>query len=200
MRTFTHMKLLPLLVSAVLFTGCASSASREGEVDVESASEDLTTQEQLQPFRDALRGISSRGSEGDPVPYRAIMVTLKEGDTWDADTLAARIGPRISRIRERDAIYGHQQFATGYAMRAFWEQETTPRDPADPNEVARASRMAALRTLCASKLTRVTHLVVGRRSNPAEPSSIETGAVAPLIVGKLRNGKLVVMYGIDIWT
>jgi hypothetical protein len=188
-------------LSAFTFGGCASVSPSEQAGDaLESTEEDLSTAAELKPFRDALVGISSGGSEGDPVAYKAILVTLQPGDTWNADTLAARIGPKLREVRQAGATYGYQSFTTGRAMTKFWKEETTAGADADAEDKARALRMKGLKALCAQKLTQVTFMVVGVRSISTEPSTIENGAVAPLIVGKLANGKLVVMYGIDIWT
>jgi hypothetical protein len=201
LHTPTYMKAFAVFAVGFALSACTVGSSDPPDPSAEQTEEDLTTQQELKPFRDALQGISSRGSEGDPVAYRAIMITLQPGDVWNAETLAARIGPRISRIRQSGAVYGYQGYATGSrAMSAYWAQQTKPQDPADPIEVRRAAQMKALQKLCGEKLTRVTSMVVGVRSTPADASSIENGAVAPLIVGKLASGKLVVMYGIDIWT
>jgi hypothetical protein len=186
-------------------TGCAASVESAVDVDADAAEAELSNAPDLKLFRDALAGISSSGSEGDPVAYRAVIVRLQAGDTWNADTLANRIGAKIPQLRTRrqpGASYGYQGFVTGTAMNAYWSKETT----ADPNAEdpvsakVRAVRMKALKALCAQKLTNVTHMVVGVLGVATDPASIETGAVAPLIVGKLANGRLIVLYGIDIWT
>jgi hypothetical protein len=200
--TFSAVRTLgfSLFVSLSLGACASAEASKDDVVDVEAA--DLTSAADLKLFQAALVGISSSGSEGDPVPYRAIVVSLKAGDTWNAETLAARIGAKLPEVRSAGATYGYQGFTTGRAMTKFWKDETTvPADASDPVEAkARAERMKGLKVLCAQKLTNVTSMVVGVRSDANVPSSIENGAVAPLIVGKLANGKLIVLYGIDIWT
>jgi hypothetical protein len=170
-------------------------ASQSGEAELSNAAD-------LKLFRAALVGISSSGSEGDAVAYRALAIALKAGDSWNADTLATRIGARIPQIREADARYGYQSFVTGSAMEAYWMRETNVSPDAEDPAAAkvRADRMKALKALCKQKLTNVTHMVVGVRSVPSEPGSIENGAVAPVIVGRLKNGRLIVLYGIDIWT
>jgi hypothetical protein len=183
-------------------TGCAPAVDVADEEVTQSAEAELSNAADLKLFRDALVGIDSSGSEGDPVAYRALAITLKTGDAWNADTLATRIGARIPQIRQAGARYGYQGFVTGAAMEAYWASETTA-DPGAEDPVAakaRAGRMKALKTLCKQKLTNVTHMVVGVRSIATEAGSIENGAVAPLIVGRLANGRLIVLYGIDIWT
>jgi hypothetical protein len=201
------LTVIRVFACSALFAGCALSAApmSDSEPEIEHATSELSVPE-LRLFRAALVGISSDGSEGDPVPYRAIVVTAKPGDAWVAETLAARIGPKIPDIREKAAVYGYQSFTTGSDMANYWADATAIQvEPdADADAVAaatqRSERMQQLRVLCDQNLTHMTHMVVGVRSDKRDPGSIENGAVAPMLVGQLPSGKWLVMYGIDIWT
>jgi hypothetical protein len=201
--SFSRVVGFALLLGA---SACASTADDGAAAsELETSEADLTAVQRsedkaaLKLFQDALIGISSSGSEGDPVAYKAFTMAWKSTDAWDADTLAKRIGGRLPEIKSAGAVYGHQGFQTGRSMTSFWKGETTA-DPSDADAAARASRMKTLKALCAKNLTNVTHMVVGVRSVATDASSIENGAVAPMIIGKLPSGRLVVMYGIDIWT
>jgi hypothetical protein len=196
-------------VHQLIFTACllALSNSTVGCADPNdpsvAAEDDLSREKSdLKIFRDALQGIESNGGEGDPVPYQAILVTSKVGDLLDADTLATRIGAKIPGIRTRNAVYGFQSYQSGGDMAVFWAAETAINSDAEDEEEEkiRVRKMKKLRALCESKLKNLSTLVVGVRSTPADPASIENGAVADVIVGQLPSGKLVVLYGINIWT
>ena len=204
------LRIIACLAGATALGMTACSAPSDSFEQAPAAEEELSSRATLKAFRDALIGIESGGGEGDPVPYRALLVDWKAGDPWNADTLSKRIGPHIrelGELREGDPKYGYQG---GGRIAEFWHDRTTV-DEADlraqdksPEDIKKAKQVAAkwakLKVLCDAKLTDVREIVIGVRSMANTPSSIENGAVAPTLVGKLPNGKVVVMYGIDIWT
>ena len=83
-------------------------------------------------------------------------------------------------------------------MHEYWARETTLdlENGGDPvEEQLRVDKMKALKVLCDAKFTKMVNLTLGVGNG-----TIETGEVAHVLIGKLPSGKLLVIYGIDVWT
>jgi len=193
-----------LAISSLSLGGCAATVEPESSSEVASE-EALTSGDKaiVAEFKKAVQGIESGGGEGDPQQWEVITVSLRKGDTMKFEALTNRVAPKIpnlsdpSRDESETPIYG---FDLGYPMHEYWEKELAIDPEAEdmPAERARATKMKALKALCESRLTNMVNLTMGRTYEGGD--SIETGEVAHTLIGKLPSGKLLVIYGIDVWT
>lgn len=197
---FAHVFAFIMLASSVT-VGCAADATSDvGEQEADLTSGDRVVVESL---KDAVDGLLSNGSEGDPQPFQVITVSLKAGDTMSFETLARRIGPRIPEVKGHDSSvrYG---FQNGQPQGEYWTEATAEPNPADyegdDEGLAQAQKQAAgmreVQKIFAKEVVQTVNITIGQSYS----NSIEHGAVAQCLIGKLRSGKLVVIYGIDIWT
>lgn len=183
--------------------GCATEvASSEEAIDENEA--DLNSRERsvLSRLGHAVRGVFWDGSEGDPQQVRVMTVSLPRSASFsNNDALARAIGARVPELKGRNVTYG---FQAGPSMAEFWQRELAQPDPNEfegdadglAREQRRATQMRAVKAIFDQETVASTNLVVGRLEN----GSIENGAVAACLVGRLPSGKLIVIYGIKIWT
>lgn len=90
-------------------------------------------------------------------------------------------------------------------IRATWNDLTAdpnPTDYASDEELAaakaEAKQWAEVEALFEGNLQDLRSFVMGYRAYPN--SSLETGAVAHVILGRSASGRVIAIYGIDIWT
>lgn len=216
MNSITSLSLAAVLgLLAVTTSGCASDASAQEPLQTtESAvSEDALRSEAriVADFKRAVVGLESNGGEGDPDPFKVILVQPQQGDTMSFPSLAKRIGPAIPELPndycEDEApvpCVPNYGFQSGTTMSQYWAEKTAAPNPADyvgdaaglRAERAKVQKYLKLKTLVAQNLRTPINLTIGVQAY----GSIENGAVAQVLVGKLPSGKLLVIYGIDIWT
>ncbi len=204
----TRSTIIAMILSAsTLFAvGCAAPVGTEQESAEVQSEEALTSGDKaiVNEFKKAVVGLESGGGEGDPQPFEVITVSLRKGDTMNFQTLAVRVGKKIPNLTnpDRDSEEDGYGFQTGYPMSKYWENELTVQTDLEPEQMpaerARAAKMKSLKALCDAKLTNMVNLTLGRTYEGGD--SIETGEVAHVLIGKLPSGKLLVIYGVDVWT
>jgi hypothetical protein len=180
------------------------SAAEEDFTDLEQADQNLQDASDMAALRAAIRGLTTRGGEGDPTPYTARYVALPANSLQSPETMAEKIGPKLRRLSPRlpnAPRYGYQSYEADLSR--FWAAESSaPASLADdsPEAADRRARMLRLKNVCSARFVEVVRLVVGVRSVAGDSSSIENGLVAPVIVGRLRSGRYVALSGYDVWT
>lgn len=195
------------LLLGILATGCATEAEAQvSDVELEGGGDALGSEAQVvAAFKKAVRGLKSNGGEGDPMQLKVMLLPGAPNDSMSFPKVATRVGAAIPELREgtdgAPQVYG---FQCGVTMAAYWAENTAEPKPSDYKGDAAGLRKArsdaakfrALKLLSDANLKSVVNLTVGVDMD----GSIENGAVAQVLAGKLPSGKLLVIYGIDIWT
>lgn len=186
---------------APLAVGCAddSAAPAESdEADVVTASDTALKKE----IGDAIAGLETGGGEGDPDPYKVADVKLRRGETMTDDVLLKRLLPKLTGVaRNDDPIPGLDPTPIAKAW-ADYTAAPRPEDYETAEELnaakAAVEKWKNVKKIFDTKLTNVKYFDMGYRSSPQ--GSLETGAVAHVFVGQSPTGRIIAIWGIDIWT
>lgn len=188
-----------IVLSSLLFSSaCAAIGQDEpaaSGMEVATGEEGLSSADRvaLRALRTALVGHTSEGSEGDPTPYKAVLLPATLTGALSKNKVAAAAGPLIPELRDvRKAGGGTYAAETGKSMDAYWRNELARAEGSSVEQ----NRVVNLMNTVNANMRDVRNLVVGVRRQ----DSIDNGAVAPMVVGKLPSGRAVALYGIDIWT
>lgn len=195
--------LVALAASPLFVTGCAADtdapAAAGDEDDVVTASDKQIEKE----ISDAVTGLETGGSEGDPDPYKVVSVKLARGETTTDAILLSKILPKLKGLsREDDTFPGMQD---GDAIAKYWADVTAAPSRADfdtDEDFAKGQKDAAqwkkVQSVVTARLHDVRSVTLGYSDEKG--GSIETGLVAQVIVGITASGRAVVIYGFDVWT
>lgn len=197
--------LVALAASPLLVAGCAADASSSDpaaagdEDDVVSASDKQLEQQ----IRDAVTGLSTSGSEGDPDPYKVVSIKLAKGATTTDDVLLSKILPKLKGLSRSDDTFPGMQ--DGSKIADYWKEATAAPKRADFDtdaDFAQAQKDAAqwkkVQDVVTANLHDVRSVTLGYADSRG--GSIETGLVAQVIVGILPSGRAIAIYGFDVWT
>lgn len=187
--------------AALSVPACSSSSdapTTNGEAEVVSQTDAALKSD----IASAIAGLETSGSEGDPDPYKVIDLELAGGEQMTNDVLLSKLLPKLTGVaRNDDPIPGLDETPIAKA----WESYTADPNPAeynDPAELAKAKDEAAkwkkVKELFDGKLHNVKYFDMGYRSSAH--GTLETGAVAHVIVGQSASGRVFAVWGIDIWT
>lgn len=197
---------LVLAASSLSLGGCAAPTEPESSSEVESE-EALTSGDKaiVDDFKKAVQGLESGGGEGDPQQLQVITVKPRSGEGMDFATLTKRIAPKIPNLADvmadeeegKGASYG---FITGRPMKEYWQGKLEVDPDADDAraESERVEKWRKVNALSDKHFTKVVNFTMG--VTYGDVGQIETGEVAHVLIGKLPSGRLVVIYGIDVWT
>ncbi len=187
-----------LIVATLLLTNACAATTEDFSVD--SAAQTTTSDEALtsadrtalRQLRTALVGHTSSGSEGDPTQYKAVLLPASLSGSLTNAKVAAAAGPLIPELREvRRRVGGPFAAQSGVAMDDYWRNELSR-----AGSVPEQARVVNLMDTVNANMSQISNVVVGVRRS----GTLENGAVAPMVVGKLPSGRAVALYGIDIWT
>jgi hypothetical protein len=202
MKITTLFAFFALSLSPLAVVGCADDSSEPApesdEADVVTATDTALKKE----IGDAIAGLETGGGEGDADPFKVADVKLRRGETMTDDVLLKRLLPKLMGVsRDDDPIPGLD--ATPIA-KAWADYTATPKaeDYETAEELAAAKAAAEkwknVKKIFDTKLTNVKYFDMGYRSSPQ--GSLETGAVAHVFVGQTPTGRIIAIWGIDIWT
>ncbi len=180
------------LTSACAFTASEGVASQDTELSVSEDSLSSGDKAALRDVREALKGHTSRGSEGDPTQYKAALLPSSLTGELSVAKIAAAAGPVIPELRAvRKTTGGTYAAQAGLPMDQYWRNELTR-----AGSVPEQTRVVNLMNTVNAKMRNIKNVVVGVKHN----GSLENGSVAPMLVGNLPSGRVVALYGIDTWT
>lgn len=170
--------------------GCAADSSAPVEAGEEAdvvSSSDAKLKKEL---GELIAGLETGGGEGDPDPYKVIDYRPKSGEKLDDATLYKRLLPKMlpGRTGEGEAFPGMQE----RPIADEWKDLTADEDP------ARAKKWKEVKKFFDANLKGSRALVLGWASS--EGGSIETGEVAQVIVGVTASGRIIAIWGVDVWT
>jgi hypothetical protein len=157
----------------------------------------------MQDVAAAIAGLETGGGEGDPFPYAVVELDLAAGEELTNQVLLKRLLPKFEGMEHEgvDMIAGLEE----YNAAANWASLTATPIRSDYDSDAdylsaldASQKWTRVKAIFDQKLTGVRSLVMGYRS--FEGGSLETGPVAHVIVGRTASGKVIAIYGIDIWT
>lgn len=203
MKTIARMccvaALLALTTSVV---GCQNDegAAAAAEDDV-ITSTDASFKKELAA---AIEGLETGGSEGDPDAYEIADFKLRKGETMTEAVLLARLHPKLDGLNHDDAsdmIAGLDESPIDEAWKDLTADPSADDFDDDESfelEKAQVAKWRNVKKLFDTKLTHVKYFDMGYRSSPT--GSLETGAVAHVIVGQTASGRVIAIWGIDIWT
>jgi hypothetical protein len=151
----------------------------------------------------ALRGLSTGGGEGDPDPYKLLIVDLPADHPMTDAVLLGTVLPKM--IPPPGPTEGMIPGLDSEPIDRAWAGVTADPNPNDydtPEELAaareEATKWRGMKQIFDGKLTGVKCFDMGYRSSPE--GTLETGAVAHVFVGRSSSGALFAIWGIDIWT
>ena len=202
------MKLLSfaLAASLALFatTGCATS---DGAAEDGVAEQDIVSTPDAQvlaELRTASKGLFVSGSEGEDDPVKVYSLRLRKGETPTPEILVERAHRRLRGLASEED--GNGEYVRGFEksdVDGWFEQDPPVRenyatDAEFANAQATVAKWAEFKSVVESKLTNLKGYHFGWRYGA--DGSLETGAVALTVVGQTASGRVVILYGITIWT
>lgn len=204
------MRLAPvLLLSALALSTVAGCASPQDEAAVDESDSAISSADARlkRELTDALAGLATTGSEGDPDPYKVIDASLSKRTAMTPEKLVAKLLPKMEGFQPADEM--GEDYTPGYELSdtaRFFDHEVDPADyEGDPEGLAEAQaakvKWAKVQDIVQRNLTNVTALQIGYRYNAGgNYSTLETGAVAITLAGRTSSGRILAIYGIVIWT
>ena len=202
------MKLLTLALAASLAlfatTGCAASDSTEEDGAAEQDVVSTPDAQVLAELRAASQGLFISGSEGDDDPVKVYSLRLRKGESVTPEILVERAHKRLRGLASEEDNGGEYVRGFDESTVEGWFQDDAPvredyeTDAEFAVAQANVAKWAKLKTLVESKLTNLKGYHFGWRYG--KDGSLETGAVALTIVGQTASGRVVILYGITIWT
>ncbi len=204
MNILSIVLLAGAVVLAPLAVGCSGATSSDAnaaagdEADVVTQTDAALKKE----LADAIVGLETGGGEGDADPYKLTDLKLAKNEEMTNDVLLKKLLPKLTGVaRTDDPIPGLDETPIAKA----WEDylaEPKPADFDDPADLAKAKEGAAkwrkVKQIVDAKLHNVKYFDMGYRGSAN--GSLETGAVAHVIVGQSATGRVFAIWGIDIWT
>lgn len=202
-KTLSRSLVALLLAAAPLAAGCSSAepdTQSPGDEQEVVASPDVAV---VRALENALVGLETGGGEGDPDAYEVLAVKLARGEAFDDAMLLGKLLPKMIAPEDgSDYIPGLDEHDATEA----WSEVTAEPDPADfdgddealEHARAQAAGWTKVKAIFDNRLTGVRRVDLGYRSSP--DSSLETGEVAHVFVGRTSTGQIVAVWGIDIWT
>lgn len=202
-KTLSRSLVALLLAAAPLAAGCSSSepdSQQPGDEQEVVASPDVAV---VRALENALVGVETSGSEGDPDAYEVLAIKPSRREAFDDALLLGKLLPQmIAPEAGSDLIPGLDEHDVAEA----WAEVTAEPDPADyegddeglAHARTQASGWRKVKAIFDNRLTGVRRVDLGYRSSPE--GSLETGEVAHVFVGQTATGQIVAVWGIDIWT
>lgn len=177
--------------------GTPATPEAADEQDIVSSPDALL----LADLRSASKGLFIPGSEGDDDPVKVYSLRLRAGESPTPEILVERAHKKLQGLAED----GGSDYTRSYdeSDASGWYQDEAPvradfeTDAEFAAAQATVEKWKALRALVDANLTGVKGYHFGWRS---PGGSLETGAVALTIVGQTPSGRVVILYGITIWT
>jgi hypothetical protein len=194
---------LSLLLLSILpvAAGCVDEPDRSPDVeeaDVLSSSDAAIEKE----IGGAIVGLETSGGEGEPDPYKVTHLRLRTTEKMTDEVLLRRLLPKLRGVaRDDDPIAGLDETP----ITSAWAELTAEPNASyvqDASVLAKARATAKkwreVKDVVDRTLTNVRYVDMGYRGSPG--GSLETGAVAHVIVGQTTSGRVIAIWGIDIWT
>jgi len=181
-----------LMISVPFGVGCAaptesSEAPADSDESEVKASNDAKLEKELGALID---GLETGGGEGDADPYKVLGYRPKSGEKFDDALLLKRLLPEMipASLDEEECFANFQERPAADE----WADLTSDEDP------ALAAKWKAVKKFFDKNMKNVRTVTLGWAMQP--DGSIETGAVAQVIVGQTASGRVIAIWGIDIWT
>jgi hypothetical protein len=195
------------LLAAALISACAAETAPSPPDATESADVVSSADRAIEnEIADAINGLFTDGSEGDPDDYEIVTIKLRAGQTLTDAVILARIFPKLDGLED----FGDLTREPGMVEKPIaeaWKNVTAAPDAADyedmATELAEARATVAkwkkVKTVFDRRLTNVRYFDMGFRTSYSG-DSIENGTVAHVFLGQTPSGRVFAIYGIDIWT
>lgn len=161
-----------------------SSPAAADEAEIKTSS-DVKLEKQLEGLLD---GLETGGGEGDADPYKVLGYRPKSGEAFDDDLLLTRLLPKM--------IPASEEAYANFQERPAADEWKDLIDDADDAQTA--DKWKVVKKFFDKNLTNVRTVTLGWAMEPK--GSIETGAVAQVIVGQTASGRVIAIWGVDIWT
>lgn len=202
------MKLLSLALAASLAlfttTGCAPRDTTEADGAAEQDVVSTPDAQVLAELRAASKGLFIPGSEGDDDPVKVYSLRLRKGESVTPEILLERAHQHLRGLGGDDDNGG--DYVRGWDegdVEGWFQQDPPVREDYETDaEFAEAqeavTQWADFKALVESKLTNLKGYHFGWRYGA--DGSLETGPVALTVVGQTASGRVVILYGITIWT
>lgn len=147
----------------------------------------------------AIVGLQSGGGEGEPTPYKMVEVDADTSTVMTDELLLKQLLPQLEGTSPEQGIPGIEE--GGFSFENLTKAPVRSEYESDgeyAQAVKEAKQWKAVKAIFTQNLVQVKFVDMGYRYS--ENSSLETGAVAHVILGRTETGLIIAIYAIDIWT
>jgi len=185
-----------VLALAVPFAaGCSGAPDAESAVEANADQSDeaelrVSDTSLLNQLEHLVQGLETGGGEGDADPYKVMSYMPKRGESYNDTLILKRLLSQMIPMEDSgdDKLYPGMQ------------ERPAADEWADliSDEPQTAAKWRAVKSFYQKNLKGVRTMTLGWSFRKG--GSIETGAVAHVIVGQSASGRVIAIWGIDIWT